>query len=178
MKTIRRSVFETNSSSMHSISLASNGKIQVPLFPLVLECGEFGRGYDEFNDPQTKLSYVLTMLQYKAKYYRLEWPEEWTKLSNEEKDNYWKLEAKTRETGILTSNEYKWIIELLIELGVYDFQGLQYDEKAFYPFGYVDHQSTDTLDELWSDDEYIFKENMKNFIFNPAYTLIIDNDNH
>jgi hypothetical protein len=46
------------------------------------------------------------------------------------------------------------------------------------PAGYIDHQSTDILDEWWSDDEGTFKDSMKDFIFNSKYGLTTDNDNH
>jgi hypothetical protein len=38
--------------------------------------------------------------------------------------------------------------------------------------GYIDHQSVGILNSLRSDSEAI-----RNFIFNPAWKLIIDNDN-
>ena len=29
---------------------------------VIVNCGEFGWGYDEYTDPETKLSYLITML--------------------------------------------------------------------------------------------------------------------
>lgn len=62
MKQIRSSVFETNSSSSHSISIYSgNSPVLSTITPcsgkIVLEGGRFGWEYDHFNDPLTKANY-------------------------------------------------------------------------------------------------------------------------
>lgn len=64
-KLIRRSVFETNSSSAHSITLAGDQKDFVldTIYPDQHGCvyvsgGQFGWGWDRFNDAATKLSYA------------------------------------------------------------------------------------------------------------------------
>jgi len=64
---VRRNVFETNSSSMHSLSIAKRGvteylHVDECTNKVVTEFGEFGWGYDEYNDPETKLSYLVTMI--------------------------------------------------------------------------------------------------------------------
>lgn len=63
MKNIRRSVFETNSSSMHSLSIIGSSRLTPKKnFPSVInvEYGEFGWGYDRLSDPVEKLSYLIT----------------------------------------------------------------------------------------------------------------------
>ena len=67
MKTTRHSVFETNSSSTHSISIAE-GKFVSDKIPMqenvcAIYPGEFGWGPDEFNDAATKASYCLTWIK-------------------------------------------------------------------------------------------------------------------
>ena len=65
-KLVRNSVFETNSSSAHSISLAKDDMdfVMDTIYPdqdgkiLVLGC-EFGWGWEKFNDSMTKLAYVF-----------------------------------------------------------------------------------------------------------------------
>ena len=64
---IRRGVYETNSSSCHALSVAKLGVteyLHVDEYEnkVVVEYGEFGWAYDEITDPETKLSYLITML--------------------------------------------------------------------------------------------------------------------
>ena len=69
MKTVRIGVFETNSSSCHSISIDKNyfDKNTCDIYnyikdgSLIIELGEFGWGYDESNSSYVKASYILTM---------------------------------------------------------------------------------------------------------------------
>jgi len=69
MKNIRYGVFETNSSSTHSISISSNSNgILDTIVPnadgsIVLSGGEFGWAWDKFNDPMTKANYCAVDLQ-------------------------------------------------------------------------------------------------------------------
>ena len=64
-------------------------------------------------------------------------------------------------------------------------------KEKYYPFGYINHQSMDLHREktewvisptfyfpFWSESEDRIKRNMKDYIFNNKYCLIIDNDNH
>src|SRR4051812_15125515 len=66
MKTkIRRGVFETNSSSCHSISIASGGEVDDKLYVdehgvCEIHPGEFGWGIDIHRDAATKAAYALT----------------------------------------------------------------------------------------------------------------------
>lgn len=62
MKMIRRSVFETNSSSCHTLVLLSKDvpEIQRGYKSLSLAFGEYGWGYDIIDEPEEKLSYLLT----------------------------------------------------------------------------------------------------------------------
>ena len=70
MRTIRSLVFETNSSSMHSISITGNDNYQKPKQSIIKgEFGEFGWGYDNLDTVYKKLSYVLTMIQYRIHEY-------------------------------------------------------------------------------------------------------------
>ena len=62
MKTIRKSVFETNSSSTHSISIDDSGANYTSITPdrdgnIVLKGGQFGWEIGDFNDPLTKANY-------------------------------------------------------------------------------------------------------------------------
>ena len=152
MKTVKREgVFETNSSSSHSISIASSNKvhptvlrnslarINKPLALLntlgvidgkvVIEEGEFGWGYSTHSDALTKASYCLT----------------------DSRDNQYRKEMLKR------------VIEqhcnCVVEFGT--------------TVGYVDHQSYGTSADAFTSDEML-----RDFIFNPYSILTLDNDNH
>lgn len=150
MKTkTRHSVFETNSSSTHSISISEN--IDGLLDTIVLDCngnvvlsgGEFGWEIRTYNDALTKANYLLVYAM----------------------------------TCASSKPEYEDVLIKVIkdQTGckevVYDVQ-LYNDELDF---GYIDHQSTEDgqLDYLFEDENL-----MRQFIFNPQSTLETDNDNH
>lgn len=63
MKTIRSKVFETNSSSTHSVSFSSGFVRDQQLRCSNIRLGEFGWEYDpDRNDPNEKSSYLFTYL--------------------------------------------------------------------------------------------------------------------
>lgn len=61
MKKVRNSVFETNSSSTHSICIATRPVLQLK-DEVWLEFGEFGWESDEYSDTTSKASYLYTAL--------------------------------------------------------------------------------------------------------------------
>lgn len=63
-KLIRKGVFETNSSSCHSLSIDNNADVLDTLYPneegnIILEGGEFGCEIKNYNDAYTKANYAL-----------------------------------------------------------------------------------------------------------------------
>lgn len=151
MKQTRTGVFETNSSSTHSITIDKHQDIWAyPKSPLTACFGEFGWENKHYSGVENKLSYVFTMMQYRC--------------------------GTTKQSGILNSKWVKWLHEM-----VFDYCGqtinLEINDSTYYPLGYIDHQSTDMLDDIWADDESKFKNNMKEFIFNTKYGFSTGNDN-
>lgn len=71
-KVERPGVFETNSSSSHSITLASDDAVLDDTLPVDAEgvcyvfTGEFARDYGKFTDARTKASFCLTYLKVKG----------------------------------------------------------------------------------------------------------------
>ena len=60
---VRRNVFETNSSSMHSLSVIGSDRmttLENKDGVVVVSYGEFGWGYDSLTTPTEKLSYLIT----------------------------------------------------------------------------------------------------------------------
>lgn len=168
MKTVRQSVFETNSSSVHSLTIVGEDKLAIT--PLVGEFGEFGWGYETLDTPWERLAYLMTALAQIAK----------IEYDDREKIAISKLESL---------DKFIWLRALIKEATGQD---LTYTamSNSWYPFGYIDHQSwnydyetdeafaPDPLMDFWSDDETTFKTKMTDFIFNNKYRVIIDNDNH
>lgn len=128
---IRKNVFETNSSSSHSLSInkvgiteylyvdESSNKINVSL-------GDFGWGYDTYNDPGMKLSYILTMLK---EYTGSSCPEE-----------------------LYDTKEFREISTIVSSRCECD--GIVIDDFD----GYVDHQSVDTIDSLMKENNCTIEE--------------------
>jgi len=161
---IRNGVFETNSSSMHSIAIRGSNRY-TQLYTnndnvVSVECGEYGWGYDRLCTAYEKLCYVVTAIQY------------YDKDVHSIDDNF----NVNIHNGIKSSKFFSWLREMVKDYIGYDL--VLNKGKGYYPDGYIDHQSTDILDDFWSNDKAEFKANMKELIFNDKYSIIIDNDNH
>lgn len=161
---MRRHVFETNSSSSHSVSYSVRSSEPVDfkqvaddLAPdgiITAQFGDFGWGYDCLSSFDEKLSYVVTEMQYK---------------DGVNRDN---------AESFMESQYFQWLQQLMrqmlnVELTI-EYKG------GYFETGYVDHQSIGTLHEadLWGFDEGTFKSNMSRLLFDDGYNIIIDNDNH
>lgn len=131
---LRRNVFETNSSSMHSLSIAKRGvteylHVDECTNKVVTEFGEFGWGYDEYNDPETKLLYLVTMIGESRNCYSIK--------------------------EVYETNDFKKINDVISARCECD--GIEIKNNA----GYIDHQSIDTIDNLMKEynctiEEFIF----------------------
>lgn len=169
---VRRNVFETNSSSVHSISISNKGTLE-PSYLCVddetnkigVSFGEFGWGYDKINSQSEKLEYLLTMA-ISTDGRRLTTPEEFYetegfKLLNDEIANYCNCD------GIEIASE--------IKADSYTYSGntryyLSHD-------GYIDHQSSEDYSSL---KDFLDQNNTSviDYVFNSKVSMIIDNDNH
>jgi hypothetical protein len=147
----RQAVFETNSSSTHSLSISSSSTDLLDTLPLneqgevVLNGGQFGWEVEDYSDASTKASY--------AAIYVSEWSGE-------------------------KSAEFKEVLDTVIKQQtgcsnvVYD---LSTDWSHPRETSYIDHQSVEggQLDYLFEDPELL-----RQFIFNPRSILHTDNDNY
>lgn len=164
LRRIRKGVFETNSSSCHAVSISSNAKSYMHLYPspkdnkIHVSFGEFGWGYERYRDPYNKLSYLLTMIMENHCY------------EIKSMDEFYELE------------EFEILDELIRDEcdceGIYlESDRCYYDEdwNYFHIDGYIDHQSMyDSVIEFLGN----YGINMCDFIFDENVCLIIDNDNH
>ena len=147
MKKIRTGVWETNSSSCHSLSINDTNILLDYLIPdeygeVTIEPGKFGWEWEKFNDAATKASYCLTGIQYVK--------DEEVALSN--------LREVIQEHTLCNQ------VNLIIPNG-------DYESKSY---GYIDHQS---IDEGQMDDLLFDKTKLHNFIFNKKSWLFLGNDN-
>lgn len=150
-KLIRKSVFETNSSSCHSISISSDDVVYDGITPasdnkIYLKPMEFGWDIAEYRDPMSKLTYCWIYV------------EDWT-------------DREQQEFRQILSNvvcQHTGADEIVMEI---DMNRRWWHGKH----GYIDHQSVEC-----NDLHYMFyqPEYLKNFIFNPNSVLRTDNDNH
>ena len=149
----RTRLFETNSSSMHSIAVSSRDRgydYDLPITDdgtLYVEFGEFGWGPDILQDPLEKLSYYIT--------------DQFGGYGHDDKS----FEDVVRD--ILENQQMKDLIEIL-KAKVPGFKKLELGPASEgYRFGYVDHQSSGLTTG----------EDVEDLIFNNAKIIIIDNDN-
>lgn len=156
-KTIRHSVFETNSSSVHSISLEgpeSIENLECLASPIRIIPGEYGWSGPDVAGVIEKIAYLATMIMD----YKYEWEEKTHRFySNNEK-----LE--------MLKNDPDWI---KIQEVVRDRLGKEVE--IVIPEGhnfYVDHQSCMPL------IDFLGKRSLEDFLFDPSVVVEIDNDNH
>lgn len=149
MKQIRRGIFETNSSSSHSISLADRDGLMDTLAldekgNVVLNGGEFGWEEEQYSDAQSKASYMAI--------YAMDW-------AGKNKNKFIKI--------------LKDVIKKQTKCNdvIFNFS-TDYDKDNW---SYIDHQSVEDkdYDYLFEDEE-----KLRQFIFNPNSILTTDNDNH
>jgi hypothetical protein len=158
MKKIRQELFETNSSSTHSVSIAYGSDAELTDLPRLnkdgtinIESGEFGWEIETYNNVWNKLSYAAT--------YALNFNYQW------EKEESNKFDYNNKYLLLLTNviKEYTGATEVI------------YDENTneFPKHGYIDHQSIDEAASIFES-----KDSLKNFLFNPSSYFKTDNDNY
>ena len=151
---IRRGVFETNSSSSHSVTLRKGGESDTRFFHVddenrvVVTPDEYGWGYEVLTEPDQKLSYLVTMVM--------------ERLSN----NYSVIDDEL----LHEDEDFKKIVECVTTYTDYKDVVLASPPYCFY----IDHQSYyGSLDEFLSD----WGVTMNQLLFDTGVSIIIDNDN-
>ena len=160
MKVTRANVFETNSSSSHSLVIGRKQMVEKD-FPeeLVIYPGEFGWGPDYVTGPEDKTRYLVTGIQYLRPYIS---DYEVYKALKVGETTQWELISEIWKEYTNTTLIYK-----------------ESSEDEFWEKGYIDHQSVDICLDMWkcSEDRNKVKEKLKDFIFNNQYEINISNDN-
>lgn len=156
----RLNLFETNSSSSHSIVVSNVDRgydYDLPIDKdgiLTVEFGEFGWGPDILKGPMKKISYYITDNCIGLGYYLED--------NEDESEMFEKRIRDFKET-----NMYKSLFKV-IKKHHPELKDIKFTQhEGFYPFGYVDHQSSGTSNE----------GDLEELIFNESCIIIIDNDN-
>ena len=159
MLQIRRGVFESNSSSCHSITFSRKGLEENEMLIkddgyIHTVFGEFGWEIEDYCYQGDKLSYLLTMTAHLNDCYPYCWKRE---------------DQKEMIKKFIETDDFKRISD---EIASYaDCNGIVLD----YSEGYIDHQSidNDTLDEFLECNN----TNIIDFVFGNVI-VHTDNDNH
>lgn len=161
MRQIRRGVFETNSSSTHSVTVDHNKGLS-PNYLYVSEDGYVHAEFDEFGwevwdytDQETRLNYLLTM----------------ARCLNGNNGWYDEKEKKKGLKKFVKTNDFERISKVVAEYA--NCNGVWIDNSD----GYIDHQSYEDYDKL---DDFLkeYNTDIEEFIFGAGVVLHTDNDNH
>ena len=168
----RTSIFETNSSSSHSITLCISPSKCMDSIPLTddgdacIYPGEFGWGPSQHNDAPTKASYCLVHAMSSI-------PSRWKNADSEDLHD----DGKPRGPQDAENEELALPLVQMLERVIK--RGTNCNAVKFIPthdgyrWGYIDHQSVHVPTDIFKDDDVLF-----GFIFNPKSELCVDNDNH
>lgn len=176
MKTIRNNVFETNSSSTHSVSISYKNAslydndclddyIELDDNKVHVRFGEFGWEIESYSLPYDKLQYVVTMLV----------ETEGNNLTSV--DDLWKTEGFKLINDAVADYcncDGIWIDEDM-KLDSYTWGGKEHYYISHE--GFIDHQSCEGYESVqdFLDD---YGVNITDFIFNTGVVVHTDNDNH
>lgn len=147
MKKTRVGVFETNSSSTHSICIAKDAELNIPK-SLHFSFGEFGWECDTLSDMHTKASYLYTGM-----------------MANGRKNDFDKIVSFLSGKQIEITSE-----EPIYKKYTYEGSDGEYIDNG----GYVDHSDELTvfLDAICKDNEKLMR-----FLFSDLSFIITGNDN-
>lgn len=152
---IRRSIFETNSSSTHAVSIFRGGPYDIPE-RITIRPGEFGWECETYSCPEDKLSYLYTWILEKCNSYdyndvtqKYESHYDYKKL----KDYQYRLKSKLLEAGV---------------------KEVEFETcGGYWENGYIDHS-----EDLYNDDlEAILENYFLDYVFNYASYIETGNDN-
>lgn len=153
MKTkIRQGVWETNSSSTHSICIAKDTEINLPS-EIKFEFGEFGWECDTLSSIHEKASYLYTGL-----------------IANDRQEDFDNIVKTLESKGIEVEFE-----EAISEDRSYtNSEGKTEEYKWWKNAGYVDHSNelSSFLDDICSDENKLL-----NYLFSYLSFIITSNDN-
>ena len=166
MKVIRNSVWETNSSSSHTVSI--RGKKNITKYAFVGDSKSLGIHLDEYgwsgpdcDDFMSKLEYAMCMV-----------------LMTEYPDfRYWDEHGFTVNQTVLESLDGYQLLLSAVRTQFPDCKEIVIKKNdGYYPYGYIDHQSCENYSSLrdFLEDWNLTAER---YLFDYGVVVHIDNDN-
>lgn len=164
-KVIRYAIWESNSSSMHTLSVRGKRNVDSSYYPsnvnIEIRLDEYGWNGYPCDDFHSKLAYAMSMVLH------TEYPG--FKYYNED----FIIDQDTLES----LDGYKLLLDAINKHVKCERVIIKRNNSAFYPYGYIDHQSyedygclQDFLDD-WNVDA-------ERYLFDDGVVVHIDNDNH
>lgn len=187
MRNVRDSVFETNSSSVHSLTIKRNktGKYDYNLpmnkngfVPLMFSSGfDFGWGPAEYRDTYSKLNYLACMA---FQIYQMQ-----TLRHNRQPlcsiPNVLKIKDIKKLERVISKKNPIFRGFFIGDINVFYIAEDYYDrsKQMLELYDDIDHQSCEDKEYYLSIDDFLKENNitLENFLFNPYVVLNINNDN-
>lgn len=162
MRQIRNHVFETNSSSVHTISISNEGLEPSKLRmnkdgKVVVPFGSFGKEYGIYNSQEEKLSYLMTQCLYTYCQYAGTWVDE---IDDDDIKAFYE------------NYEFECVQDAIIAY-VPDCTGIVIEKP--YSAAYIDHQSVPELSSDFICCIYS-EQDVQKFVFNKYVSLKTDCD--
>jgi len=163
-RVMRDNVWETNSSSMHTVTVRGKRNINNhyrinDIIEVYLD--EYGWDGDPCDDFMSKLAYAMSMVLHT----------EYPSFNHYDEDFIVDQEILEELPG------YQLLINAIREHGYCERIVIKRRDGAYYPYGYIDHQSFEDYSSLqdFLDDWHVDAETL---LFDDNVTIWIDNDNH
>ena len=167
MKVIRNSVWETNSSSMHTVSIKGKKDITKYAFvgdskSLAVHLDEYGWNGPDCDDFMSKLEYAMCMV-----------------LMTEYPDfNYWDEHGFTVNQTVLESLDGYQLLLNAVRTQFPECEEIVIKKNdGYYPYGYIDHQSCESYHSL-KDFLEDWDLDVERYLFDYSVVVHIDNDNN
>lgn len=156
MKVIRKNVFETNSSSTHSISIYKWQPTRESKIPVngELEVDGYISSQTEIKDEVGKLNYIVVMLA--------------SILDHEDRD----YDNEPNLEEVINSNIFVWLKEIIKEQRNTDI--VYKSDQSYFPYFETTYDENDSIEEILKcdiDDEKSFKERITEIIFDENIVI-------
>ena len=162
-RVIRNGVFESNSSSMHSVSVRGERNLNEYYHPdgvIAIKLDEYGWEGDSLCDFYDKLEYAMSMVLH------TEYP------------GFNHFNKFTVDQDELESLEgYKLLLDAIRKHGDCERIIIKKRNSYVYPYGYIDHQSYEDYSSL-ADFLKDWNIDAERYLFDDDVVVHIDNDNH
>lgn len=155
---IRSSVFETNSSSVHTVAIRGkyDGKRCAVPDIVTCHCDEYGWNGDPLDYFDAKLGYAMAIV-----------------LETEYPDfSHWDENFEIDEDTLHGLEGYKLLVDTI---GCKEIK-IKKNRDGFYPYGYIDHQSYEDYSSL-KDFLEDWNVTLDRFLFDYNVVVYISNDN-